>query len=75
MGDDIDHRAHVADMEQVDSIINAMLRPLRVAISIHARNLAVGAQVWRSNRLGEDKVQTDNLTQEAISILRRRLGS
>lgn len=72
-GDDIDHRAHVADMEQVDAIVNQMMRPHRAAISIHARNLAVGARVWRSNRPGADKVQTDSLTDEAISILRRKL--
>lgn len=71
LDDDWDHRANEADLELADRIIGAMNPQLRMAISVRARNLWSGADVWSNPRLprGADLAR---ITEEAYSVFTRR---
>lgn len=69
--DDIDHRAHQADMQLADKIINTMAPQLRMAISVRAKNLHSGAKVWSSPRLPTGQ-ELARVTDEACSVFARR---
>lgn len=71
LDDDIDHRAHQADMQLADKIIGSMLPQLRMAISMLAKNLHSGAKVWSNPRLPKGP-ELERITDEACSVFMRR---
>lgn len=75
LDDDIDHRAHEAEMRLVDKIIGNMHPTLKLAISVRAKNLWAGADVWTSPRLPRDKQELERVTREALSVFKRQWES
>lgn len=63
-------------MEAVDGVIETVSEPYRSALSVQARNLHTGAQVWNSPRLPADPVQRGHVVVKAremfVSGLTRR---
>jgi hypothetical protein len=71
------HIDHVL-MEAVDGVIDAITDPWRSALSVQARNLHTGAQVWNSPRLPSDPIELGKVLQAARKkfvdgLLRRNL--
>ena len=58
------HIDHVL-MEAVDGVIDAIPDPWRSALSVQARNLQTGAQVWNSPRLPSCAMQRGELVMAA----------
>lgn len=69
--EDWDHRASEAEMKLADRIIKTMNPQLRMAISVRARNLWSGVEVWSNPRLpkGADLAR---ITEESYSVFTRR---
>ncbi len=66
---DVDERA----CEAIDAAIDDMHPDHRLALRVLARNLAVHAQVWTSERLPATAAERAVLTMEARNDLARRL--
>ena len=66
-----DHSSRL--VRHIDSVIESMDDPYRMAIKLFARNRATGASVWRSPRLPQDQQEVAEITQEALEIFSMRV--
>lgn len=61
--------------EAFDAAMDKVDQPHRTALSIQARNLATGANVWSSPRLPPDPMERSKILMEARNILLKVLAS
>lgn len=61
-------------MEAFDAAMERVDQPWRTALSIQARNMATGANVWSSPRLPQDPIERSILIMEARNKLMKVLA-
>lgn len=61
--------------EAFDAAMDRVEQPYRTALSIQARNLATGANVWNSPRLPADPMERSKILMDARNILLKVLAS
>jgi hypothetical protein len=70
----LDADAHLSLMQAVDNVIEHLPRPEYTIVHVHAKNLAIGATVWRSPRLPQNRDELQALLNSARGLVSRQLA-